>query len=33
MITQKKSPYRLIADEQLAGLRTREDALFQKRTR
>ena len=33
MITQKKSPYRLITDKQLAGLRSREDALFQKRTR
>src|SRR6185437_3990268 len=33
MITQKKSPYRLITDKQLAGLRAREDALFQKRTR
>src|SRR5262245_57104972 len=33
MITQKRSPYRLITDKQLAGLRAREDALFQKRTR
>src|SRR6476660_10276110 len=33
MITQKRSPYRLITDKQLAGLRAREDALFQTRTR
>src|SRR5258708_2519980 len=33
MITQKRPPYRLITDKQLAGLRAREDALFQKRTR
>ena len=33
MITQKRSPYRLITDKQLAGLLAREDALFQKRTR
>ena len=33
MITQTRSPYRLITDKQLAGLRAREDALFQKRTR
>jgi glutamate-1-semialdehyde 2,1-aminomutase len=33
MITQKKSPYRLITDKQLAGLRAREDDLFHERTR
>ncbi|WP_321530696.1 transaminase [uncultured Desulfuromonas sp.] len=32
MITDKKSPYRLVSDEKLVELRAREDALFLKRT-
>ena len=32
MITEKKTPYRLVSDEQLAKLRAREDALFLERT-
>lgn len=32
MITDKKSPYRLITDEQLAALQAREEVLFQERT-
>lgn len=33
MITDKKSPYRLVTDEQLAELRAREDDIFKDRTR
>lgn len=33
MITDKKSPYRILTDVQLNRLRTREDALFEQRTR
>lgn len=33
MITDKKSPYRMITDEQLAKLRTREDKTFFERTK
>ncbi|MFQ7103332.1 MAG: hypothetical protein ACLRQA_09860, partial [Anaerovoracaceae bacterium] len=32
MITDKKSPYRLVTDQQLAQLRAREDAIFNDRT-
>ena len=32
MITDKKSPYRMVSDEQLAKLRAREDELFRRRT-
>lgn len=33
MITDKKSPYRMVTDEQLAVLREREDKLFKERTK
>ncbi len=33
MITDKKSPYRLVTDEQLAVLRAREDRVFNERTK
>ena len=33
MITDKKSPYRLVTDEQLAKLRAREDEVFNSRTK
>lgn len=33
MITDKKSPYRIVSEEQLRRLRAREDALFARRTR
>ncbi len=33
MITDKKTPYRLVSDEQLSQLRAREDKLFVERTR
>ena len=33
MITDKKSPYRMITDEQLAVLRAREDTVFNERTK
>ncbi|MDO4518531.1 MAG: transaminase, partial [Bacillota bacterium] len=33
MITDKKSPYRLVTDEQLAELRSKEDALYESRTK
>lgn len=33
MITDKKSPYRLVTDEQLAELRARENAVFNERTK
>ncbi|MGL4483732.1 MAG: transaminase [Anaerovoracaceae bacterium] len=33
MITDKKSPYRMVTDEQLAKLRAREDAIFEERTK
>ena len=33
MITEKKSPYRMITDEQLAVLRAREDTVFNERTK
>ena len=32
MITDYKSPYRLVTDEQLAELRAREDKIFEQRT-
>jgi glutamate-1-semialdehyde 2,1-aminomutase len=32
MITEKKTPYRLVSDEQLSELRAREDAVFTERT-
>lgn len=33
MITDKKSPCRMVTDEQLAVLREREDKLFKERTK
>lgn len=33
MITDNRTPYRIVSDEQLAKLKEREDALFQKRTK
>ena len=33
MITDNKTPYRMINDEQLHELRAREDELFMKRTK
>jgi glutamate-1-semialdehyde 2,1-aminomutase len=33
MITDKKSPYRLVSDEQLATLKAREQILFEERTK